>query len=62
MSAFLQFLNSLFNRRASPAPASADEAYLAASVDIYDLERRMRAIDDGRRGALSGIAFGLYPR
>jgi len=27
------------------SPAERDEAYLAESVDIYDLERRMREID-----------------
>ena len=39
-----------------------DEAYLADAVDIYDLERRMRAIDDRGRNPSAGIAFGLYPR
>lgn len=38
-----------------------DEAYLADAVDIYDLERRMRAIDNRARNANAGITFGLYP-
>ncbi|MGZ5713446.1 MAG: DUF3563 family protein [Caldimonas sp.] len=38
-----------------------DELYLSGAVDIYDLERRMREIDDrGRRP--SAIALGLYTR
>jgi hypothetical protein len=39
-----------------------DEEYLAEAVDIYDLERRMRAIDERGRNGLSAIAIGLYPR
>jgi len=40
-----------------------DEAYLAGSVDIYDLERRMREVDErGRSPAAAGIALGLYTR
>lgn len=62
MISLFAFLTSFFTRAQSPVNTSADEAYLSESVDIYDLERRMRAIDDGRRSALSGIAFGLYPR
>ena len=39
-----------------------DEAYMAASVDIYDLERRMREIDERGRKNWSPIAHGLYAR
>ena len=39
-----------------------DEAYLAQSVDIYDLERRMREIDGRGRLEASPIASGLYVR
>lgn len=39
--------------------AERDEAYLNDSVDIYDLERRMREID-GRAGTLAtGLRLGL---
>lgn len=41
---------------------TADDAYLCDSVDLCDLERRMRVLDDERRASLSGISFGLYPR
>lgn len=30
----------------SPEPQAIEEAYLAESVDIYDLERRMRTLDE----------------
>jgi hypothetical protein len=39
-----------------------DEAYLAQSIDLCDLERRMRTIDDRGRDADSGITLGLYAR
>lgn len=39
-----------------------DEAYLAASADLYDLERRMRDIDQRGRRGLSAAAVGLYTR
>jgi hypothetical protein len=39
-----------------------DEAYMAASVDIYDLERRMREIDERGRTNWSPIVHGLYAR
>ena len=32
-------------QRRFPAQQDADDAYLAGSVDIYDLERRMRELD-----------------
>jgi hypothetical protein len=38
--------------------AEADEAYLAASVDVYDLERRMEALD--RRVAHGNMTSGGY--
>ena len=31
------------------APPSSHERYLAGAEDIYDLERRMRELDDPRR-------------
>ena len=36
-----------------------DEAYLAESVDIYDLERRMREIDQRGRCAANDLTFSL---
>ena len=36
-----------------------DEAYLAESVDIYDLERRMREIDRRGRSAANDLTFSL---
>jgi hypothetical protein len=39
-----------------------DEAYMAAAVDLYDLERRMREIDERGRKNWSPIAHGLYAR
>jgi hypothetical protein len=39
-----------------------DEAYLAEAVDLHDLERRMRTIDErGRRGPAS-VALALIAR
>ena len=60
MLSLFNFLKSLFARSQARNTSPADEDYLSGAVDIYDLERRMRAIDDGRRRALSGVAFGLY--
>jgi len=42
--------------------ADRDEAYLASAVDLRDLERRMREIDDRGRADASAIAAGLYVR
>jgi len=36
-----------------------DQAYLAESVDIYDLERRMREIDERGRCAANDLTFSL---
>ena len=38
---------------------SRDQAYLAQSVDIYDLERRMREIDQRGRCAANDLTFSL---
>jgi hypothetical protein len=45
MSAFLNFLSDLFH---FPTQQERDDAYLAESVDIYDLECRMRQLDQNR--------------
>ena len=39
-----------------------DEDYLAGAVDIQDLERRLRTIDERGRDPMTGIALGLYTR
>lgn len=62
MLSIFTFLKTLFARLPSAASTSADDAYLGESVDIYDLERRMRALDDLHRNPGAGIAFGLYVR
>ena len=36
-----------------------DQAYLVESVDIYDLERRMREIDQRGRCAANDLTFSL---
>jgi len=36
-----------------------DQAYLCQSVDIYDLERRMREIDQRGRSAANDLTFSL---
>jgi hypothetical protein len=60
MSPLLKFLSS-FSPLLGSRPAE-DDAFLAGSVDIYDLERRMRAIEDRARNPFGGIALGLYTR
>jgi Protein of unknown function (DUF3563) len=39
-----------------------DEEYLAESVDLYDLERRMREIDGRAARQSFDLAAGLYTR
>jgi Protein of unknown function (DUF3563) len=39
-----------------------DEQYLAESVDLIDLERRMREIDNRAFRRAGDLAAGLYPR
>ena len=60
MFTLIHLLKSLF-ARSEPA-LHHDEAYLAESVDIPDLGRRMRALDDRARNPWSGITLGLYNR
>lgn len=58
MSSVFQSFKSLF----SFMPVSTqdrDERYLADSVDIVDLERRMRQIDSGRHHLAAIGAYGL---
>jgi hypothetical protein len=58
MSSLLQLLQSLLPTVESQS--ERDEAYLAEAIDIHDLERRMRSIE--QRGRDGGIAVGLYTR
>ncbi|MGZ5652678.1 MAG: DUF3563 family protein [Caldimonas sp.] len=59
MTTLLNYLRSVLPSIESQQ--ERDELYLSGAVDIYDLERRMREIDDrGRRP--SAIALGLYTR
>ena len=39
-----------------------DQAYLAQSVDIYDLERRMRQIEAGTRALTNSGPYGIFMR
>jgi hypothetical protein len=54
---FFQFVLARAERR-----DDRDEAYLAGAVDIQDLERRLRTIDERGRDPMTGIALGLYTR
>lgn len=60
MNTILTFLKSLLP--VIESQQERDEAYLAESVDILDLERRMRSIDERGRNRMGGITFGLYAR
>jgi Protein of unknown function (DUF3563) len=59
MSSLFQMLQSLLPKIESQH--ERDEAYLAGAVDIHDLERRMRSIEQRGREAGS-ISAGLYTR
>lgn len=60
MSTFLNALKSLLPTIQSQH--ERDDAYLGEAVDIYDLERRMREIDERGRSRSYGVSLGLYPR
>jgi hypothetical protein len=55
MSRLLDFIKALIPKL-EPQHV-LDEAYLAESVDIYDLERRMRELEQRSRNASQGLAF-----
>lgn len=59
MSKLMALIQALLPR--FPSQAEADEAYLGAAVDLYDLERRMREIDTRSRPGLRAFAPGLFP-
>jgi len=52
---------NLFTVSATPAQ-DRDDRYLAESVDIYDLERRMRQVDSGKHNLYAMGAYGLLMR
>lgn len=52
MTTLVKFLKSLIESQ-----QSIDERYLAAAVDICDLERRMQALDRFQRGQTRALAF-----
>ncbi len=61
MSSLLQSIKNLFDMSATSAQ-DRDEQYLAESVDIYDLERRMRQVDSGRHNLYAIGAYGIFMR
>ncbi len=60
MSALIELIKALLPDVESQA--ERDEAYLSESVDLYDLERRMREIDDRANTLATGLQFGLVLR
>lgn len=60
MNTLLSFLKSFLPTLATEQ--EREDAYLAAAVDVCDLERRMRQVDESGRRRWSPIACGLYAR
>jgi hypothetical protein len=60
MTRFLDFIKALIPR-VEPQRV-LDEAYLGRSVDIHDLERRMRELEQRGRNATQGSTFLLGAR
>ena len=58
MTTLLKFFAKLIPATVTPS----HDRYLASSVDIYDLERRMRLIDSGRHPLHSIGAAGISGR
>ena len=61
MNSFFKSISTLFTVSATPAQDRADR-YLAESVDIYDLERRMRQVDSGQHKLYATGAYGIFMR
>ena len=61
MNSLFKSLTKLFTVSASPAQ-DRDDRYLAESVDIYDLERRMREVDSSRHNLYAIGAYGIFMR
>ncbi len=55
MNIFIRLLSSVLPNIESQS--ERDEAYLAESVDLYDLERRMVEIDRRSRDVSPGLVF-----
>jgi len=62
MNSLLQSLANLFTASAKPPAQDRDDRYLAESVDIYDLERRMRQVDSGQHNLYAIGAYGIFMR
>jgi hypothetical protein len=60
MTTLLDFIKTLIPRFESQRVL--DEAYLAQSVDIHDLERRMRELEQHGRYASQGLTGSLAAR
>ncbi len=60
MSNLINLLKSLLPSIASQE--DRDQSYMADAVDVQDLERRMRNLDERGRINWSPIACGLYVR
>jgi len=56
MSTLIEFIKALIPGFQSQK--QLDEAYLAESSDVYDLERRMREIDFASRNNAKNLVFG----
>lgn len=57
LTRLLNLLSTLLPRL--PSQSERDEAYFAESVDIHDLERRMREVDARGRRAGADLSFNL---
>jgi hypothetical protein len=57
MSNLMEFIKALFPVWQSQR--DLDEAYLAESTDVYDLERRMRDLDSDSRQNGKHLTFGI---
>jgi hypothetical protein len=60
MPLLLKMLQALFP--GAESERAADDAFLSESIDIHDLECRMRTLDERGRNPSGGIALGLYTR
>lgn len=57
MKTLIQFLKTLF-ADLFESQATAEERYLAAATDVYDLEDRMRSLDRAR-ASNNSLGFSL---
>jgi hypothetical protein len=62
MNSLLQSIANLFTASATPPAQERDDRYLAESVDIYDLERRMRQVDSGQHNLVAIGTYGILMR